>query len=151
MESEVTSADLPPRRVAFPREGEFLMPAEYWIEAGMEEFERRSDEVSYSPTPSPELLVVRVEDVAPPNMDKRQHKGPGGFCPKRMIDVLRKIASRNPMHPVEVVERQQGDYRYHLHHGYHRFHASVAAGFSHVPVIVVSGWTPETPAINALP
>lgn len=54
------------------------------------------------------------------------------------------------MYPIEIVEWEQGAYCYRLHHGYHRFHASVAVGFSHVPVIVVGGWTPKTEALNAL-
>jgi hypothetical protein len=35
---------------------------------------------------------------------------------------------------VEIVETESGEYR--LKHGAHRFHASVAAGFSHIPAIV---------------
>jgi hypothetical protein len=139
----------PPRRFKFPRDGEFSLRAECWVEAVMEGFECGS-EPSYRFAPSPEISLVRVEDIAPPNMDQRRHLGPDGFDHKRMVGVLRKIASRSPMDPIKIVERQQGDYRYRLYDGYHRFHASVAAGFSHVPIIVVCGWTPETKAINAL-
>ena len=112
----------------------------------MEGVERGSDEVSYNATPSPELLLVRVEEIAPPNMSQRQHVGPGGFDHNRMVDVLRGIASRSTMPPIKIVEQQQGAYRYLLSEGYHRFHASVAAGFSHVPT--VRGWVPETEALG---
>jgi hypothetical protein len=132
----------------FPRDGEFSIPAEWWIEAGMEGFERGS-EASYRFAPPPEAFLVLVEDIAPPNMDGRQHLDHGGFDHERMVDVLRNIASRSAMHPIEIVERQQGAYRYHLYHGYHRFHASVAAGFSYVPTLW--DWIPETQALNALP
>jgi hypothetical protein len=124
------------------------MSAECWIEANMEGFECGS-EASYVYAPRPDVFLVRVADIAPPNMERRQHLGPGGFDHKRMVKVLRDIFSHNPMHPIKLVERQQDDYLYHLCDGYHRFHASVAAGYSHVPA--ERGWIPETEAINALP
>ena len=136
----------PPRCFTFPRDGKFSLPAEWWVEAGMEGFECGAE--AYL-TPSPEAFLIRVEDIAPPNMDRRQHLGPGGFDHKRMVDILRGISSRSAIPPVKIVEQQQGVYRYRLCEGYHRFHASVAAGFSHVPT--VWGWIPETEAVNALP
>jgi len=114
----------------------------------MEGFERGS-EASYRFTPLPEASLVRVEDIAPPNMDRRQHLDHGGLDHERMVDVLRNIASRSVMYPIKIVEQQQGAYHYELREGFHRFHASVSAGFSHVPA--VWGWKPETEAINALP
>ena len=114
----------------------------------MEGFEFGCD-ASYRYTPSPELFLVLVEDIAPPPMHQRQHLGPDGFDHKRMVDILRGIATRSAMPPVKIVERQQGVYRYRLCEGFHRFHASVAAGFCQIPA--VWGWIPETEAINALP
>jgi hypothetical protein len=55
----------------------------------------------------------------------------------RMVSVLQDIALRREIWPIEIIEGASGDYRYRLHHGAHRFHASVAAGFSHIPAIKV--------------
>lgn len=79
-------------------------------------------------------------------MDDRQHLGHGGFNRERMIDVLRAIASQIPLPPIGVVDRPKGPYRYLPEQGTHRFYASVAAGFSHVPT--VPRWIPETEPLN---
>ena len=129
----------------FPRGGEFSIPTDWWMEAGMEGFEH-GFETSYRFASSQEICLVPVEDVAPPSMDRRQHLGPGGFDHQRLVEVLRGIATRSPMPPIKVVERQQGVYRCLLCEGFHRFHASLAAGFSHVPT--TQGWIPETEALN---
>jgi hypothetical protein len=79
-------------------------------------------------------------------MGGRQHLGHGGFDRTRMTDILRGIATYTNLPPIPVVERNQDAYRYLLCNGTHRFYASVAAGFSHVPTVV--GWIPETPPLN---
>jgi hypothetical protein len=42
-------------------------------------------------------------------------------------------AQSSALPPVEVEELSLGDYHYRLHHGAHRFFASVAVGFTHIP------------------
>jgi hypothetical protein len=56
----------------FPRGGEFSIPTDGWMEAGMEGFEH-GFETSYRFASSQEICLVPVEDVAPPSMDRRQH------------------------------------------------------------------------------
>jgi hypothetical protein len=69
-----------------------------------------------------------------------------------MKRILQGIACRQVIPPVEVKvkvkDHQQGEYRYEVYDGWHRFYASVAAGFPCLPTITVSGWKPDTPAIN---
>ena len=70
-------------------------------------------------------------------MSRRQHLDHGGFSRDRMIAVLRGIASQVLIPPIEVDQLLDGDrYAYRVHSGAHRFYASVAAGFSHVPAVV---------------
>ena len=51
----------------------------------------------------------------------------------RMVSVLRAIVSRTALPPVKVEELSLDDYHYRLHHGAHRFFASVAVGFTLIP------------------
>jgi hypothetical protein len=55
-----------------------------------------------------------------------------------MVTVLRDIALRKEIWPIEITEGASGPYLYSLHHGAHRFHASVAAGFLHIPAIILA-------------
>jgi hypothetical protein len=123
-----------------PRGGEFSIPHEWWTEAEMDDFRPQSQ--AYLITIYPSVLLVPINQVAPQLMDQRQHLGHGGFDRNRMVDILRGIATGSVIPPVPVVERQQGPYRYRLANGTHRYYASVAAGFSHLPT--VPGWLPET-------
>jgi len=54
-----------------------------------------------------------------------------------MVSVLQDIALRREIWPIEIIEDASGDYRYRLHNGAHRFHASIAAGFSLIPSILI--------------
>jgi hypothetical protein len=128
------------RLFPLPRGGEFSIPVEWWTEAGMDGFKLLSQ--AYLITLYPTVMLIPIEQVAPQIMDQRQHLGHGGFDRKRMVDILRGIASGEVIPPVPIVERQHGPYRYRLANGTHRYYASVAAGFSHLPT--VPGWLPET-------
>jgi len=115
----------------------FTLLASWWTESGMEGFERRSE--SYRFVPAPNISLVALEDIAPMKVDDRLHLGHGGFSPRRMTDILRAIASNTALPPIEVVERWHGRYKFVIgggvSGGVHRFYASAAAGFSHVPII----------------
>jgi len=60
-----------------------------------------------------------------------------GFNQDRMISILSAFVTGAPLPPVEVTENASGTSRYALYNGMHRFYASIAAGFSDLPVIVV--------------
>lgn len=129
-----------------PRGSEFSLPEDWWIAAGMDAFHRTGS--SYR-SDAPTSSITPGKDIAPPQMGQRMHLGYGGLGRERMIDVLRNIVSGTSMYPVEVLERPVGPYRYDVYHGYHRYYASIAAGFTHLPTIPGSTWVPETPALNA--
>lgn len=107
----------------------------------MDAFEAGSD-TAYISAQESDVSQIPLEHIQPQKMDGRQHLSHGGFDRMRMIDILVGIASRSPLPPVPIVERPEGAYRYRLCNGTHRFYASVAAGFSHLPT--VAGWIPET-------
>ena len=124
------------------------MLANWWCEAGMDDFQRETE--AYLPMVDPTVQLIALTDIEPPPLDGRTRLTDSGFDEKRMIQILRGIASRQVIPPVEVKvkDHQPGEYRYEVYDGYHRFYASVAAGFPCLPSITVSGWKPDTPAIN---
>jgi ParB-like chromosome segregation protein Spo0J len=70
-------------------------------------------------------------------MGQRLLRGYGGFTQDRMVSVLQDIALRREIWPIEIIEDASGAYRYRLYNGAHRFHASIAAGFSLIPAILI--------------
>jgi hypothetical protein len=130
-----------------PRGGRFQLLADWWVEAGMDDF--RCEAEAYLITVYPPTELIALTDIEPPPLGKRGHLTDSGFDEERMVSVLQGIANRMIIPPVEVtVSQEEGEYRYKVHNGYHRFYASVAAGFPCLPTITVSGWKPDTPAIN---
>ena len=89
----------------------------------MPAFERQSPHYLWDALPE---LFVRIDAIEPPPMDYE------GLDRVRMVKVLHAIVSRTALPPVEV-EELVGDYHYRLHHGAHRFFASVAVGFTLIP------------------
>jgi hypothetical protein len=128
-----------------PNGRSFTLLAHWWTESGMEGFKPRS--ASYPFEASPDILLVALDVIVPMKMEGRLHLGHGGFGPPRMMNVLRGIASGAGLPPIEITdigERHHGSYRYvigGMGGGVHRFYASVAAGFSDIPVVL--RWLPE--------
>jgi hypothetical protein len=125
-----------------PREGvEFHIPADWWAEARMKDFVPQSE--SYRFKASPQVSLVRLDDIACPSLEFRTRPDLiGGFNHDRMLKILRGIVSLAEIDPIKIV-----DNRHHVADGYHRFYASLAVGFSQIPTKL--GWMPDTPALNA--
>jgi hypothetical protein len=131
--------------------GEFSIPEEWWIAAGMARFQRQADAYRTPPGVPPETEVrsVRLDDIAGlPTMEKRQHKmereqrvAYGGLDKLRFEAILRRFVSNEVVNPVGVRNRQDGDFCFIINDGVHRYHASIAAGFTHIPAFIE--WQPE--------
>ena len=124
--------------------GRFKLLADWWVEAGMDDFRRETE--AYLVTVYPQVQLIALADIAPTPLDRRALTD-GGFDYDRMMKILRGIAGKQVIPPVEVMDHQQGDYRYKVYDGNHRYYASIAAGFPCLPTII-SGWMPDTPALN---
>ena len=124
-----------PKRFRLPDGRQFEIPFEWWAEAGMDRFDR-GFEVSYRGKPNLNSKVVLMADIDLPSMEHR-NLSHGPLDRDRMVSVLWSIAERAEICPVAVTKTASGNYRYRLHNGAHRFHASAAVGFTHIPALLV--------------
>jgi hypothetical protein len=115
----------------------FEIPTNWWSVSGMSGFVSGAQHYRTTPDAPCEVKVVLVSEVAP------LWRKPGlvgfsksGFVEDRMVSILRAFCEDAPLPPIKVTETSTGLYRYKIYNGVHRYYASVAAGFSHLPVIV---------------
>jgi hypothetical protein len=88
--------------------------------------------------PNEPVIMARISMVAPTKRDPAV-KGLSeyGFAEQRMIDILRALREKTALPPIEVNQQSLSPHCYNLYHGFHRYYASIAAGFSHLPITVV--------------
>jgi len=121
---------------------EFLLPDEWWSEAGMMGF--RPSGASYrARRASLPTIEVPVKDVAPCSRDLSHgvfnDNSVEGTAQERVVRILKAFRDEVPLPPVQLVRSQAASgYRFDLHQGAHRFYCAVAAGFTAVPAIDVT-------------
>ena len=81
-----------------------------------------------------EAVPVPLVEIEPPYRVPTCVKDLRGFDRERLVLVLQGIAMGAQIPPVPLLEiRQAGPYRYRVFDGFHRFYASIAAGFECLP------------------
>jgi hypothetical protein len=130
---------------------EFEIPDVWWAEAGMTDFAPKHR--AYRSTADASLIPLR--NIEPPvRFPERPHHW-RGFERHRLVKVLADIAANAVIEPVPVYELQRVPLlpiRYLVIDGYHRYYASIAAGFECLPVLIrqVSGEpASEKPPLSA--
>src|ERR1039458_8343680 len=125
---------------------EFEVPDEWLIEGGLHRWlqEPRASHAyrvlqpPYPPDPQDggipqaEAIVVPLDEIEPV---RRTLANGTPFCKERLLRILAGFRDDQPLPPVHTREAEPGTYRFCLFNGFHRFHASVAAGFTHIPVV----------------
>jgi hypothetical protein len=127
---------------------EYTISDEWWSEAGMKTFSRRSRSFLGGKSPWPDLRVfeVAIGDVRP--LVRNGTHGvfndsiESGSAHDRVVRILRGFCDGAAIPPVEVAPlAADAEFRFKLIHGAHRFYCAVAAGFSHVPAVqVIDVW-----------
>jgi hypothetical protein len=115
---------------------EFEIPDSWWADAGMAAFCPGAP--SYISTP--DAIVVPLREIEPPFRNPKVMLDWCGFDRSRMIRVLSWMATGAEIPPVQVVALPPADdpaapFAYRVCDGFHRFYASVAAGFEMLPVV----------------
>jgi hypothetical protein len=121
-------------RLPGPRNGTFTIPDKWWHESGMDSFTvHRSYYRPSQRKEGVEMLLLPLERI----WGRERTSGVPYLRKKAMIEILCRIREDKSIDPVEVMKpTEDNGYEYWLKDGFHRFRASVAAGYEKIPAIV---------------
>lgn len=115
------------------------IPDDWLVEAGLIGF--KPDQEMYRV--KGEATAIPLTDIIPPQREPGHMKDAYGFDRARLVSILRGIVAGDAIQAVEVMPlagaaepEAAGPYRYRVYDGFHRFYASVAAGFTHLPCVI---------------
>src|SRR6185312_12786985 len=127
----------------------FDIPEECWKSADMSNFIRSTLAYSVMSPPYPKDAGLPMNPpiaslVALPKIEPLWRSLKDGipearlFATKqRLADILRGFRTNAQIPPIWISNSRSGHYCYKIQHGVHRFYASIAAGFSYIPAIVM--------------
>jgi hypothetical protein len=126
-------------RYAMPNfPAEFEIPDDWLTEAGI---------IGFVPTErayhsSSDAILVSLTNIEPPYRVQNVAKNWHGFDRSRFISVLKGIVTAAEIEPVPLLELPiyefaPNTYRYRVRNGFHRFYASIVAGFECLAAVVV--------------
>lgn len=112
----------------------FGIADDWWHFCDMETWSPRSPYFPYDPEITGSVTIVALSEIEPP----KRAKGVPMFRKYKLVPVL--LAFQSPecaLPPVELLQLDdRGPKRYALQNGFHRFYASVAAGYSKIPAVI---------------
>jgi hypothetical protein len=130
-------------RFAFPRfPAEFEIPDEWWNQAGMSAFARTRS--AYKSTTDE---TIALDDIEPVFRLRNTPRDCRGFRRADLVSILKGFAADAEIPPIDLlIIPQLGDlsgdpFKYRIVDGFHRFYASIAAGFEFVPATRRGVWT----------
>lgn len=128
---------------AFPRyPAEFEVPDEWWAAAGMSDF--MCVRSAYNSTTDELIQLVHIE---PPFRLREIHPTSNGFDRERFVSILKGFRTDAQLPPIDLLNIPpthdiSGDpFRFRVADGFHRFYASIAAGFEFVPATLRAVWS----------
>jgi hypothetical protein len=116
---------------------EFEIPDQWWDFCEMRAWQRQSEYFPYAPDENDEIQIIELGAIEPP----ARSPGVTMFKKYKLVPVL--LAFRSPecqLPPVVLSKPQTGEGRLQLRNGFHRFYASIAVGYTHVPAKVLEAW-----------
>ena len=117
------------------RDLEFSIPDEWWSFAEMKTFDPGAGGYYPYTLNAKNVEVIDLTEIRPPRRDD----GVPPFQKYKLVPVL--LAFQSPeceLPAVDVRRIETGGYRYEVLNGYHRYYASIAVGFTKLPVVVRS-------------
>jgi hypothetical protein len=118
-----------------------------WItESGLVPFSKTKEHYLYEREQgqSQPIILINHNDIDPnirgknvPIFKDGYVNGKWVIAKQRVLDILNAIVQDTTLPPIEVIELVDNQYRYKLHHGCHRLHLSILAGFKTIPAIVI--------------
>jgi hypothetical protein len=82
-----------------------------------------------------QLMAISI--IEPPMRNEGVTLDANGFNRERMLTILNGIRANDALPPIDVETADPSQRPYRLRGGFHRFYASMACGFTHIPVDVV--------------
>jgi hypothetical protein len=127
-------------RVLFPcLPADLEIPDDWLAEAGMANFARTS--ISYLSAAA--AVLVPLRSIEPPFRNPAVTKDWRGFERARLVSVMRGIVAGAQIDPVPLlrlpneISGHRSPFEYRVLDGYHRFYASIVAGFESLPGTMV--------------
>ena len=108
----------------------YQIPSEWLVAAGMQNY--MPSRPSYR-CDKPNTLIP-LADIEMPKRNAGIRSDTNGFRRDDMLKLLTKIRNGDNIWPVKLVP---GGLPYVLYHGFRRFYAFIAVGFSHIPAVFV--------------
>ncbi len=122
----------------------FYINSEWVVESGLKPFSKTNDHYLYQAQTGP-IIIVNYNDIDPNVRGKDTPILKNGIVDRklllakeRVLSILSAIEQGTALPPVEIRVAGNGPYRFKLHHGCHRLHLSILAGFKSIPAILVT-------------
>lgn len=111
----------------------FEIPDDWWIFAEMNNFSP-GESTAYVYRGSPEIFEVPITEIEAPTRDPDV----AFFQKCRMLPILFAFGCYVALPPIVIrpLKNSSGLCRFTVYNGYHRYYASIAAGFAVLPVIL---------------
>jgi hypothetical protein len=121
-------------RFSTPTNIPFEIPDDWWTFTEMDKFVRTTDYYLYPPEHSG-IQIKSLAEIEPPT----RSAGIPPFRKYKLIPLL--LAFQSPaecvLPPIQVLGMDSPPCRFKVYNGFHRYYASVAAGYTHIPVVVI--------------
>jgi len=129
------------REIQLPVGKMISLPSEWWQAAGMDGFKPIS--AAYG-LPEGDVFLAPLSSIMPmtdTQMIGRSRLTFNGLDRDRMVSALSAIATGATLPPIKLFPHRHQGFEFLLADGMHRFYASMAVGFTHIPAI--EGWVHE--------
>ena len=112
----------------------FDIPDDCWSFAEMQDFHPEHSRSYCLPIEASsgrvDIEIVQISDIAPP----RERLATAPVLTKtRIAPILLALRANRELRPVQIERTPQDGYKFRLAHGFHRYCASIAAGFTAIP------------------
>jgi len=112
-----------------------LIPDDWKAEAGVQNFRLSPLQRGFRCDGAHDLIALA--DIEPPLRFSDRPLSANGFDHDRMVRLLSGIRDGVSLPAIFIERGDPGQRRYRVREGVHRYHASLALGFSHVPAEIV--------------
>lgn len=125
----------------------FFIPSEWVTESGLEPFSKITNHYLYKlkQNQTGPVIIVDHNDIDPNIRGKDVPIFKNGIvdgklvsAKERVLNILTVIEQNTELAPIEIRKVANGPYKYKLHHGCHRLHLSILAGFKSIPTILMT-------------